>query len=102
MLNCFVSLRTYPTEHTASVTKNNYYARLQTYVTLHFKPPFSFFRFYQNWNVSNMLVKVPNTFFPEIRPVGVRLLRADGETEKTKVIVVFHSCFATHALKWAQ
>jgi hypothetical protein len=40
-----------------------------------------------------MLVKVPNTFFWKIRPVRVKLLRADGQTEKMKLVVAFRSCF---------
>lgn len=42
MFNCFFSLRSYPTEKTVSVTKNNYDVKLQTYVALHVKPPFFF------------------------------------------------------------
>lgn len=67
LLNCFFSLRSYPTENTVSVTKTNYDVRFQTYVALHGKSLVSFFfRFYQNWNVSKMFEKVQNTQFPEI------------------------------------
>jgi hypothetical protein len=92
MLNCFSSLRPYPTQNTALVTKTNYGVRLLTYVALHVSLV-SFFWFYQNRNVSKILVKGWNMCFRKIHLVEFRLLRAEIYTEKTKLIIAFCSCF---------
>ena len=53
--------------------------------------PFSSFN--QKWIFSTDISKIPIYNFKEICPVWAKVFHADGNTDPTKLVLVYHNCF---------